>query len=136
MVVIEYPNADAILSWAKIVSGYENLSKFLPRINEEWATLLESDFRLCEMHPDGQDIARSASRLFYKIIKNHHFFDGNKRSAVLCVYLFLYWNDWDFDMPWSDLYILAKTVAERNEKSEEVINWIASRMIFIQREDE
>lgn len=122
---LKYPNADAIFTWATIVGDYENLSKFLPAINKDWARLLEADFQLCQMHPDAQSMERSAARLFYRIIKNHHFIDGNKRSAVICMYFFLVLNKYDCTMEWQDLYNLAKTVAEKTQKSEEVIDWIA-----------
>lgn len=126
MSLLKYPNADTIFRWAIIVGGYENLSKFLPATDENWARLLEADFQLCQMHPDAQNMERSAARLFYRIIKNHHFVDGNKRSAVICLYLFLFLNEYDLSMAWQDLYGLARAVAEKTQKSEEVIDWIAS----------
>ena len=38
-------------------------------------------------------IIDKAIHLFYSLIKNHYFFDGNKRTALACTAFFLYVND-------------------------------------------
>jgi fido (protein-threonine AMPylation protein) len=116
-----YPNAELILQWATLVSSFENLSAFLPNFDSNWASVIEGDFLLCQMHPDRADINKSSARLFYRIAKNHHFVDGNKRSALVALYLFIYLNSYEFDVPWEEMYVVAKYIAEAEEGSEKVI---------------
>lgn len=64
-----YPTAASIAEFAELVAHFDLLSKFLPAIDDEWAKVIEGDFSLCQMHPDGQNLPKAAARLFYRVIK-------------------------------------------------------------------
>lgn len=66
-----------------------------------------------------------ASILFYLLIKNHPFQNGNKRIAVTTLLIFLYLNKKWLKASATELYNLAKWVAQSPaEAKEEVINYI------------
>lgn len=123
--ILKFPGKEHILIWANVLLELESLARYLPAFNEEWAKILESDFRLCQMHPDSSSISRSAARLFYRITKNHHFIDGNKRSAIVCTYLLFIHNSYMLQMSWRGLYHLAKLVAKDKANQENVIDRVA-----------
>lgn len=68
--------------------------------------------------PDRGDVYAVGGRIFYKIAKNHHLVDGNKRSAVICTYLFFFKNHIRLDFPAFALYALAKEIVESPKGSE------------------
>jgi len=49
--------------------------------------------------------------LFYEVIKQHPFYDGNKRMACLILFTFLYLNDGWLNLSNNQLYTMAHTVA-------------------------
>lgn len=57
-----------------------------------------------------------ASILFYVMIKNHPFQNGNKRIAVITLLYFLYKNDMWLTVDQKELYNFAKWIAESNPK--------------------
>jgi death on curing protein len=67
----------------------------------------------------GQDIYPSilekSVALFHSLVANHPFHDGNKRTAVLGLYIFLLANGYYFALPNADAYEVAKTVASYRE---------------------
>src|SRR3989344_4606393 len=65
------------------------------------------------------------SILFYLLIKNHPFQNGNKRIAVTTLLIFLYLNKKWLRSTESELYNLAKWVAESPaEAKDEVVSYI------------
>lgn len=61
--------------------------------------------------------------LFYSLIKNHPFANGNKRIAVMTILIFLRLNDKWLDISASLLYKLAVTIATSlPEERDEVLN--------------
>jgi len=61
---------------------------------------------------EGSSLPDLASVLFYSIIKNHPFVNGNKRIAVMSVLIFFAINNKWVNIPPDILYNLAKIVAE------------------------
>lgn|GEM_PF-3221838 len=120
-----YPDKKIIGRWAELVSKMEHLRNYLPNINDTWISTIEGEFILTSMHPDRDDLAKSAARLFYRIIKNHRFVDGNKRSALLNTYLFIIWNRHGLNLSPETLYLRSKDVAKSKEAQEEVIRDLA-----------
>lgn len=57
-----------------------------------------------------------AAILFYFLIKNHPFQNGNKRIAVTALLTFLHKNSWWLKVDNQELYNFAKWVAESNPK--------------------
>ena len=62
-----------------------------------------------------------ASILFYLMIKNHPFQNGNKRMAVTTLFLFLHKNGFWIEIPPSVLYKLAVKVASSESKEKDII---------------
>ena len=71
------------------------------------------------------DICTCASLIFFKIIKNHHLVDGNKRSAVICTYLFFFINGMSLEVSVDGLYDLAILVAKDDRHQDEVIESVS-----------
>ena len=61
-------------------------------------------------------LAKKASILFYLMVKNHPFQNGNKRIAVMTLIYFLYINGKWIKVDNQELYNFAKWVAESNPK--------------------
>lgn len=62
-----------------------------------------------DQEPPG--IAGKAATLLRSLIKNHAFLDGNKRTAVLCTFLFVDKNGWEVQAPPNAWTALASAVA-------------------------
>lgn len=61
-------------------------------------------------------IIKKSSILFYLMIKNHPFQNGNKRIAMVTLFYFLYMNKKWLKVDTQELYNFAKWVAESNPK--------------------
>lgn len=120
-----YPKKQLIGGWANIVASLDNLRDYLPAINDSWVATIESEITLTAMHPDRDDLAKSAARLFYRIIKNHRFIDGNKRSAVINTYLLVLYNRNSLQLRPQVLYELSRLVAESQKPQETTIDELA-----------
>ena len=70
-------------------------------------------------YEDG-DLASQAATLFWAMISNHPFRDGNKRTAVVLLYAFLRANDHDLTLSDDELFELAIGVAEHRLNEGEV----------------
>ena len=66
-----------------------------------------------------EDIHHKAAHLFYKIIKNHLLFDGNKRSAVIVVYCFYAINGYVLFPKAMEVYDLTHIVVTKNSQESE-----------------
>lgn len=66
-------------------------------------------------------IYHRAAVLFYLVIKNHPFENGNKRMAVAIMMTFFYKNGMWIDTSPEELYDIAKMVAESHPKDKDVI---------------
>ncbi len=68
---------------------------------------------------DGRELfpkmAEKVSCLFRSLVKNHPFFDGNKRTAVVTSLAFLEMNGYSLAVEKGELYDLALLVAESND---------------------
>lgn len=76
----------------------------------------------------GQDlypsIIEKAARLCYGLAKNHPFCDGNKRSAVHSMLVFLYINGLDLSYTQLELEDMIVAVADSHMSYEELVAWI------------
>ncbi|MFG2681784.1 type II toxin-antitoxin system death-on-curing family toxin [Streptomyces sp. NPDC048392] len=66
-------------------------------------------------------LAHRAAVLFYLVIKNHPFANGNKRMAIVLSSLLVQKNGRWLDMRQDDLYDLACSVANSNAKNKEAV---------------
>jgi death-on-curing family protein len=61
-------------------------------------------------------IPEKAVALFHSLISNHPFHDGNKRTAVSALYIFLLANGYYFALPNVDAYEVAKATASYKQR--------------------
>ena len=74
-----------------------------------------------DLHPD---ILTKAAVLMRSLIKDHHFYNGNKRTAVMAVILFLEDNGYDLRVEDRKLIKLAKEIATHNISIHRIRKWL------------
>ena len=79
-------------------------------------------------NPPSSDIAALAAAYAYGIVRNHPFFDGNKRSALVACHLFLKLNGMDLSASESEKYLIFMKLAAGELSEEELASWIASHL--------
>jgi len=79
-----------------------------------------------ELYPD---VLSKAAILFYLLIKNHPFLDGNKRTAFLALMRFLNINGYTLSAANDELYQFTIDVASSVLTKEEVEMWIKDKAI-------
>ena len=121
---VEYPADEDLHLWVEALSK-TGLAKYLPIIDDVWYEQMVSCLQVTALHPVGKtDACGAGAMLFHKITKNHYRIDGNKRSAVICTYLFFVVNRLDLDLLPDELYELARRVADSEESPEKIIGEI------------
>ncbi|MCL4416809.1 MAG: type II toxin-antitoxin system death-on-curing family toxin [Actinobacteria bacterium] len=107
-----------------------NLAKKLMEFNEpipDYSTrdkpLLESSLASPRQSYEllGSSLTEQASVLFYSLIKNHPFRNGNKRIAVMALLIFLMLNNKWLEIPPLSLYKIALLVAESDPKERDSV---------------
>ena len=101
----------------------------IPEFGSRFSGVLESclavpfaSFRKKDLY---RGLVSKSSILFYLLIKNHPFQNGNKRIAVMCLLYFLYKNDKWINISNESLYRFAKHVAgSKSHKRESIIKHI------------
>ncbi len=92
----------------------------IPEFGSRFPGVLESCLGQPFMGFGGKDLYRGligkGSRLFYLLIKNHPFLNGNKRIAVMSLLYFLYKNGKWLDVDKEGLYKFAKGIAKTKAK--------------------
>ena len=78
-----------------------------------------------ELYPSLLD---KAARLCYGLAKNHPFRDGNKRSAVHSMLVFLYINEIELEYTQLELEEMIIAVADNRMSSDELKDWIEKRI--------
>ncbi|HEY5235657.1 MAG TPA: type II toxin-antitoxin system death-on-curing family toxin, partial [Rhabdochlamydiaceae bacterium] len=72
-------------------------------------------------------LVRKAAVLFYGVIKDHPFVNGDKRMAVTLTLVFLYFNGKWLETPPDELYRMACAVAEsKSQNRDKVINLLVA----------
>ena len=79
-----------------------------------------------ELYPD---LFSKAAILFYLLVKNHAFVDGNKRTAALALIEFLERNGYSLNATNDELYQFTIDVASSVSTKEEVEMWIRDEAI-------
>src|SRR6058998_570804 len=74
------------------------------------------------------DIPAKAGILFYLLIKNHPFVDGNKRTAFTCMLRFLHVNGYALDTTDDEVYQFTNDVATSAFDKDQAIAWIGQRL--------
>jgi len=92
----------------------------IPAFGSRFPNILESCLATPFVRFSRKDLYRGliekASMLFYLMIKNHPFQNGNKRIAVMCLLYFLYKNRKWIEVGNVELYRLAKRIARSKPK--------------------
>jgi death-on-curing family protein len=92
----------------------------IPDFNTRLPNILESclivPFQRFEKKPLYKGFIEKAAILFYLIIKNHPFQNGNKRIAMTALFVFLYKNKKWLKIDNKELYNFTVWVAESNPK--------------------
>lgn len=74
-------------------------------------------------------LSEKAGILFFLLIQNHPFVDGNKRTAVVCFERFLEMHGYRLDATEDALFDLTLAVATSQIPKEQVALWIEQRLI-------
>lgn len=74
-----------------------------------------------ELYPS---VPQKAARLCYGLIKNHAFYDGNKRIGVYVMLVFLEINGIEIDCVNEELVSLGLGVASGEMKDKDIVAWI------------
>ncbi|MFA5359964.1 MAG: Fic family protein [Patescibacteria group bacterium] len=107
-----------------------NWDEPIPEFDTRYPNVLESCINTPFQTYGGKDLYQGliskAAILFYLLIKNHPFQNGNKRIAITSLFLFLYINQKWLKVDSAKLYNFAVWVAQSpTEAKEEVINYIS-----------
>ncbi|TVR30704.1 MAG: type II toxin-antitoxin system death-on-curing family toxin [Balneolaceae bacterium] len=71
-----------------------------------------------------KDIFEMAAAYGFHICKNHPFIDGNKRTALIAMYTFLYVNGWQLKADKKVLYATIMELASGNLTKEELTDFL------------
>jgi death on curing protein len=109
--LISYRLAKELLEFNEPIPTFE--SRFPDRLE----SCLASPFQTFDGKPLYPGLIGKASMLFYLLVKNHPFENGNKRIAIATLFYFLARNGKWIEVDPLSLYEFAKSVAESNPKS-------------------
>lgn len=110
---VAYRLAKELLFWDEPIPDFK--SRF-PNILE---TCLFAPFHTFGRKLLYRGLIEKAAILFYLLVKNHPFANGNKRIAMTTLFYFLYKNGKWLRVDDTELYNFAKWVAESNSKLKE-----------------
>lgn len=99
----------------------EPIPPFDTRYPDKLESCLKTPFQTFDRKSLYKSFEDKASMLFYLMIKNHPFQNGNKRVAVLTLIYFLYENKRRLRTSNKDLYEFSKKVASSNPANKDVI---------------
>lgn len=98
--------AKELMEWGEPIPDFDTR---YPQKLEGCLGSIKQTFAKKELYPT---LNKKVAALFYFMIKDHPFQNGNKRVAVMSMIYFLYINKKDFKMDSQNLYNFAKWVAE------------------------
>jgi death-on-curing protein len=77
---------------------------------------------------DGADVAALAASYAFGIAKNHPFVDGNKRTVLVVMRVFLALNEIEFRATQEEKYVTILKLAEGNLTEDELADWIRAHI--------
>lgn len=115
----------------KMAEKFMTWDEPIPEFGSRFPNILESCLAVPFSRFGGKDLYRGlvgkANMLFYLLIKNHPFRNGNKRIAIMCLLYFLHKNGYWIYITNDRLYRFAKHVAaSRPQKREPIAKHINS----------
>ena len=95
--MLTFPDEEMLRFWISSIKqhpeAFREVSDYLPLTNRHWVSRMANVFSRVEYkyHANQaiKDVSGAAADVFYNIIKLHAEIDGNKRSALICIYLFI-----------------------------------------------
>jgi len=75
------------------------------------------------------DLASLGAAYSYGLSGNHGFVDGNKRIALMSIYVFLALNDLELDAPEADAVVILMGVADGSGSEEQLADWIRDHSV-------
>jgi death on curing protein len=107
----------------------EPIPEFETRYSGRLESCLHTPFQAYAGHEFYDTLPRKGAVLFYLLIKNHPFANGNKRIAVVTLLLFLLKNDFGLQMDYDAMYSMAREVAESDAQGiESVVTDLAAKI--------
>jgi len=100
----------------EIMEFDEPIPEFQTRFPNVLESCLTTPFQSFSHHSPYRGLVEKAAALFYLLIKNHPFQNGNKRIAVVTLFYFLYSNGKWLKVDNKELYNFAKWVASSNAR--------------------
>lgn len=94
----------------------EPIPDFSTRYTNALERCLDAPFQSFERRQLYPGLIKKSSILFYFIVKNHPFQNGNKRIAMATLFYFLFQNNKWLKVDNQELYNFARWVAESNSK--------------------
>lgn len=76
-----------------------------------------------------ENIFEMAAAYGFHISKNHPFFDGNKRTALIAVYTFLYVNSYQLKAEKRSLYAVMMDLANGKVEKDELANYLKANCV-------
>lgn len=76
----------------------------------------------------GASIFELAASYAFGICRNHPFIDGNKRTALMAVYVFLRLNGWRLIASEAEAVVMIRDLAAGEIGEAEITNWIAANV--------
>src|SRR3990167_7326656 len=110
---IAYALAKETMTWS------EPIPDFSSRFPNTLESCLATPFQTFGGKPLYKGLLEKAAVLFYLMVKNHPFKNGNKRIAMTTLFYFLYKNKKWLRVDNQELYNFAKWVTESNAKLKE-----------------
>lgn len=103
----------------------EPIPSFSSRFPNALESCLQSPFVTYQKKHLYRGLIEKAAMLFYLMIKNHPFENGNKRIAVMTLFYFLHKNGKWLNISDNQLYEIAFNIAKTKPKSRDVaVKWL------------
>ena len=117
----------------EILSFYEPIPDFSTRFPNILESSLAVPFQTFSGKTPYPGLLSKASVLFYFIIKNHPFQNGNKRIAITALFVFLYTNDKWISVDTKELYDFTMWIAQsppgaKDETIKAIESFLASHL--------
>ena len=106
-------------------SGIRDENLLISAVNSPFQTFMGSD-----LYPS---IFDKAAQLCYGIANNHPFTDGNKRTALHSMYVYLIINGFDITATQQDVENLIINVAAGNMRNVELAQWLKANTIKLDK---
>lgn len=126
--MIKFLKKDTIL-----IFHQDQLSRYGGKIGVRDEKLLESALAQPEMSFEGkyvhEDLFHMAAAYGYHLCQNHPFYDGNKRTALIAMYIFLYGNGYQLNADKKGLFAIMMDLAKGSVSKDELRDYLKKNSI-------